>query len=69
MLSVSAKEGIGARQILCRMKLTVQEVQLIYNITDEEQCAHNNTDVVMLKAKLFQINFGASHLQTSRVAC
>ncbi len=45
----------------------VQALKFIYTITDEEECAHNVTDVVLLKAETFQISLGASYLQTSQV--
>ncbi len=38
-----------------------------YNITDEEQCARNVTDVVGFNAETFQISLGASHPQTLQV--
>ncbi len=45
-----------------------QEGQInFHNITDEERCACNVTDVVVLKAETFQISLGVSHPQTSQV--
>ncbi len=64
MLSVSA-EGGADKLTQEETDILVWEVHFIY-ITDKEQCAHNITDVV-LKAKTFKINLGASHLQTSQV--
>ncbi len=75
MLSVSAEEGADRCEPNCTQEENVTAycpgssgsyrkfIYFILNISDEEQSAHNVTDVVVLKAKTFQINLGASYLQ------